>query len=39
MYIDGHLDLAYNVLAAGRDLTLPLDALRAGTSGRARHTA
>ena len=26
--IDGHLDLAYNVLAAGRDLTLPLDALR-----------
>ena len=31
MYIDGHLDLAYNVLAAGRDLTLPLDTLR--TSG------
>lgn len=29
MYIDGHLDLAYNVLAAGRDLSLPLDALRA----------
>lgn len=29
MYIDGHLDLAYNVLAAGRDLTLPLEALRA----------
>lgn len=28
MYIDGHLDLAYNVLAAGRDLTLPLDTLR-----------
>ncbi len=26
--IDGHLDLAYNVLSAGRDLTLPLDALR-----------
>ena len=26
--IDGHLDLAYNVLAAGRDLTLPLDELR-----------
>ena len=26
--IDGHLDLAYNVLAAGRDLTLPLDVLR-----------
>lgn len=29
MYIDGHLDLAYNVLAAGRELTLTLDALRA----------
>jgi membrane dipeptidase len=28
MYIDGHLDLAYNVLAAGRDLTLPLNDLR-----------
>ncbi|CAA9585491.1 MAG: peptidase M19, renal dipeptidase [uncultured Truepera sp.] len=28
MYIDGHLDLAYNALAAGRDLTLPLDTLR-----------
>lgn len=27
-YIDGHLDLAYNALAAGRDLTLPLEALR-----------
>ena len=26
--IDGHLDLAYNVLSAGRDLTLPLDELR-----------
>ncbi len=26
--IDGHLDLAYNVLAAGRDLTLPLEELR-----------
>ena len=26
--IDGHLDLAYNALAAGRDLTLPLDELR-----------
>lgn len=26
--VDGHLDLAYNVLAAGRDLTLPLDDLR-----------
>lgn len=30
MYIDGHLDLAYNVFAAGRDLTLPLTTLRAG---------
>ncbi len=29
MYIDGHLDLAYNVLAAGRDVTLPLGTLRA----------
>lgn len=28
LLIDGHLDLAYNVLAAGRDLTLPLDDLR-----------
>lgn len=28
LMIDGHLDLAYNVLAAGRDLTLPLDELR-----------
>ena len=28
LLIDGHLDLAYNVLAAGRDLTLPLDVLR-----------
>lgn len=28
MLIDGHLDLAYNVVAAGRDLTLPLDELR-----------
>ena len=27
--IDGHLDLAYNVLSAGRDLTLPLGELRA----------
>jgi membrane dipeptidase len=27
-YIDGHLDLAYNALAVGRDLTLDLDALR-----------
>ena len=26
--IDGHLDLAYNVLAAKRDLTLPLDEVR-----------
>ena len=26
--IDGHLDLAYNVLAAGRDLTRPLEELR-----------
>jgi len=29
MYIDGHLDLAYNVLAAGRDLSLSLETLRA----------
>ncbi len=29
MYIDGHLDLAYNVVSAGRDLTLPLADLRA----------
>ena len=28
MYIDGHLDLAYNVTSAGRDLTHPLDMLR-----------
>lgn len=28
LYIDGHLDLAYNALAAGRDLTRDLDALR-----------
>lgn len=28
MMIDGHLDLAYNVTSAGRDLTLPLPALR-----------
>ncbi len=27
--IDGHLDLAYNVLSVNRDLTLPLDELRA----------
>jgi len=27
-YVDGHLDLAHNALAAGRDLTLALDALR-----------
>lgn len=27
-YVDGHLDLAFNALAAGRDLTLPLAALR-----------
>ena len=26
--IDGHLNLAYNALAAGRDLTLPLGELR-----------
>ena len=28
-FIDGHLDLAYNALAVGRDLTLPLEKLRA----------
>ncbi len=28
LLIDGHLDLAYNVLAAGRDLTRPLEELR-----------
>jgi len=27
-FVDGHLDLAYNALAAGRDLRLSLDALR-----------
>lgn len=27
--VDAHLDLAYNAVASGRDLTLPLDALRA----------
>ncbi len=29
IFIDGHLDLAYNALAVGRDLTLPLEELRA----------
>ncbi len=28
IFIDGHLDLAYNALAAGRDLTLSLEELR-----------
>ncbi len=36
--IDGHLDLAYNAVALGRDLTLPLEALRA-REGRSRETA
>ena len=27
--VDAHLDLAWNVRALGRDLTLPLDRLRA----------
>ncbi len=30
--VDAHLDLAYNALAYGRDLTLPLSALRAQTT-------
>ncbi len=29
MWVDAHLDLAWNALALGRDLTLPLDRLRA----------
>jgi membrane dipeptidase len=29
MYVDGHLDIAYNVIAAGRDVALGLDAIRA----------
>jgi len=36
--IDGHLDLAYNALALGRDLALELDELRARER-RARETA
>lgn len=36
--IDGHLDLAYNALAVGRDLTLPLDELR-GLEQRERQEA
>jgi membrane dipeptidase len=36
--IDGHLDLAYNAIAIGRDLTLELDDLRAREQ-RSRETA
>jgi membrane dipeptidase len=36
--IDGHLDLAFNAVAQGRDLDLDLDALRAH-EGRTRETA
>ncbi|MDA0700683.1 MAG: peptidase M19, partial [bacterium] len=36
--IDGHLDLAYNAVTVGRDLTLALDELR-GRERRERETA
>lgn len=36
--IDAHLDLAFNAVAVGRDLTLPLDDLRAA-EGRTRESA
>jgi membrane dipeptidase len=38
VFIDGHLDLAYNALAVGRDLTLPLAELR-GLEQRTREEA
>jgi membrane dipeptidase len=33
-YVDGHLDLAFNVTASARDLTLELDSLRLGENKR-----
>jgi membrane dipeptidase len=36
--VDGHLDLAFNAIGVGRDLTLPLDDLRAAEQ-RAAQTA
>ncbi len=36
--VDAHLDLAFNAVAVGRDLTLPLDELRAA-EGRTHETA
>ncbi len=36
--VDAHLDLAYNAVASGRDLTLPLEALRE-REGRTTETA
>lgn len=39
LVIDGHLDLAYNAVLAGRDLTLPLDDLRRREGPGARDVA
>ena len=35
MIVDGHLDLAWKALASGRDLTLPLEELRASSPAAA----
>src|SRR3954466_11871895 len=37
--IDGHLDLAWNALAWGRDLTLPLEELNRREAGMTDHAA
>ncbi|MCL4261901.1 MAG: membrane dipeptidase [Anaerolineae bacterium] len=37
MIVDAHLDLAYNVLEHGRDLTQPLDTIRAAEKGQSRN--
>ncbi|HRQ41703.1 MAG TPA: membrane dipeptidase [Chloroflexota bacterium] len=37
MIVDAHLDLAYNVLEHGRDLTQPLAAVRAAEKGQSRN--
>lgn len=37
MIVDAHLDLAYNVLEHGRDLTLPLASIRNAEKGQSRN--